>query len=27
MTNLNATEAIEKLSAEIGENIYIDVAK
>uniref|UniRef100_A0ACD5GVN9 DUF3181 family protein n=1 Tax=Desertifilum tharense IPPAS B-1220 TaxID=1781255 RepID=A0ACD5GVN9_9CYAN len=27
MTNLNATEAIEKLSAEIGENIYIDVVK
>ncbi|HBB33359.1 MAG TPA: thylakoid-associated protein [Cyanobacteria bacterium UBA8803] len=27
MANLNTTEAIESLAAEIGENIYIDVAK
>lgn len=27
MANSNTTEAIEKLAAEIGENIYIDVAK
>ncbi|QZZ20841.1 DUF3181 family protein [Leptothermofonsia sichuanensis E412] len=27
MTNINAAEAIEALAAEIGENIYIDVAK
>lgn len=27
MANLNTTEAIEALAAEIGENIYIDVAK
>ncbi|MEA5509321.1 DUF3181 family protein [Crocosphaera sp. UHCC 0190] len=27
MANSNTTQAIEKLAAEIGENIYIDVAK
>lgn len=27
MTNLNTTEAIEKLAAEIGENVYMDIAK
>ncbi|HAG80566.1 MAG TPA: thylakoid-associated protein [Cyanobacteria bacterium UBA12227] len=27
MANLNTTEAIEALAADIGENIYIDVAK
>ena len=27
MANRNTTEAIEKLAAEIGENVYIDVAK
>ena len=27
MPNLNTTEAIEALAADIGENIYIDVAK
>ncbi|MFP4103041.1 DUF3181 family protein [Coleofasciculus sp.] len=27
MANLNTSEAIETLAAEIGENIYIDVAK
>lgn len=27
MANSNTTQAIEKLAAEIGENVYIDVAK
>ncbi len=27
MTNLSTSEAIENLAAEIGENVYIDVAK